>query len=200
MSDSNLNWDDVLGDVEKYEADPEVKKSNDFEAIPAGPYTVVVQEAEKAVSGNTGRDMIKVRVQVAEGPYANRVLFAYIVFTTDNPKNMRITLDKIAAFGITREFIATQKPSIPQIAELLVGRKATATVGIQQSGDYKGNNEVKGFRPLKGVDQPAPQVTVSKPGVPTIPQPEAAAPVTTPVIPVPEVPVGAGDAADPFEG
>jgi hypothetical protein len=202
MSDPNLNWDDVLGEVEKYEADPETKKSNDFEALPAGPYPVVVQDAEKTTAQKSGNDMIKVRVQVSEGPYANRVLFGYIVFSTDNPKAMRITLDKLGAFGVTREFIATQKPSIAQIAEALVGRKAKAVVGIQQSGDYKGSNEVKGFRPLEGVEQAAPQVSAAsapKPaGVPDIPQPEVAAPAATPVIPLPEVPVGAGDAEDPF--
>lgn len=198
MSDQ-LNWDDVLGEVEADEKE-NPSSGGDFEALPAGPYPVVVQEAEKQVSQNTGKDMIKVRVQVTEGPYANRVLFSYIVFSTDNPKAMRITLDKIAAFGVTREFIATQKPSIPQIAELLVGRKAKATVGIQKEGEYAGRNEVKGFRPLEGVDQPAPQVTESKPGVPVIPQPEvpAADATATPSIPLPDVQVGGGDVPDPF--
>lgn len=196
-----LDWDDVLGGVEKFENDPENKDkiSGGFEAIPKGPYNVVVQEADKQVSQNTGADMIKVRVQVTDGPYANRVLYNYIVFTKGNPQAMRLTLERLAAFGVTRELIATQKPSIPEIAELLVGRRAIAIVGIQDKGEYKGSNEIKSFRPLEGVTQPPP--SVSKPGIPTVPTPtpvaETAASVPTPTVPVPDVP-SEGSSEDPF--
>lgn len=201
MSDQNLDWDAVLGDVEADEKDNPSSGGGggDFEALPKGPYEVVVQEATKQVS-QSGKDMIKVRVQVTTGPFANRVLFNYIVFAKENPKAMRLTLERLAAFGITREFIATSKPSIAQIADALEGRKAIAVVGIQDKGDYAGRNEVKAFRPLEGAAQPAPQVAASKPaGVPNIPQPEAPAPAATPSIPVPDVPVGTGAADNPFE-
>lgn len=185
MSDQELNWDDVLGSVEAEEKENPPSKG-DFEALPAGPYEVVVQEADKMVS-STGKDMIKTRVQVTSGPYANRVLFNYIVFSQDNPKAMRMTLERLAAFGLTREFLATTKPSVPQIAELLVGRKATAVVGIQKDGDYAGRNEIKSFRALEGVAQATPAVAPSKPaGVPNIPIPEV--PVT----------VGTSGEEDPF--
>lgn len=192
-----LNWDDVLGGVEAEEKENPDKPKSDFEALPKGPYEVVVQEAEKLTSG-AGNDMIKVRVQVTGGPYANRVLFSYIVFT-DNPKGNRVSLEKLAAFGITREVIATQRPSLPEIASLLEGRKAIAVVGIQADGQYKGSNEVKGFKPLEGVEQPAPQAA-AKPkaaGVPNIPTPDAA-PSATPNIPTPDVAVGYDPAEEPF--
>ena len=202
MSDLDLNWDDVLGGVEAEEKNPD-KPQGDFEALPKGPYEVVVQEADKQIA-STGRDMIKVRVQVTGGPYANRVLFNYIVFAKENPKAMRMTLERLAAFGLTREFIATHKPSIAEIAELLVGRKATAVVGIQESGDYKGRNEIKSFRPLEDADQPTPSVVASKPaGVPNIPTPVVAASAPTPVVPVPAVITGGaagGLVEDPLEG
>lgn len=198
---SDLNWDEVLGGVEAEEKENPDRGGGDFEALPAGPYEVVVQEADKQVS-STNKDMIKVRVQVTTGPYANRILFSYIVFAKENPKAMRMTLERLAAFGLTREFIASQRPSIPQIAELLVGRKATAVVAIQDKGEYKGRNEIKSFRALDGVAQPAPAVAAAKPaGVPNIPTPEAAAPAPTPSVPLPQVPVAeTADLADPFEG
>lgn len=198
----DLNWDDVLGSVEAEEKE-NPSSGNDFEALPKGPQNIVVQDAEKQVSNNTGADMIKMKVQVTGGPYANRVLFKYLVFKKGSPKAMRITLEQLSAFGITREFIGTQKPSISQIAELLVGREAVAIVGIQgkEAGEYEGRNEIKSFRKLEGATQPAPQVADAKPaGVPSVPQPEAAAPaaVPTPSIPTPDVPVGAADAENPF--
>jgi hypothetical protein len=202
MSDS-LNWDEVLGSVDAEEKE-NPSTPNDFEALPEGPYNVVVQEADKQVA-STGKDMIKVRVQVTDGPYANRVLFNYIVFSQDNPKAMRMTLERLAAFGVTRETIAASRPSISQIADMLVGRKAIARVGIQKNGDYAGRNEIKGFKPLDGqapVEAPAP-AQASQPGVPNIPTPQAApAPqqpaAPAPSIPTPDVPVGAADAAQPF--
>lgn len=204
MSDQEeLNWDEVLGGIDAAEeqAKKEGKSTSDFDALPAGPYQVVVQESEKTVA-STGKDMIKVRVQVVEGPYANRVLFNYFVFGSKEDTTLnRITLDNLGAFGITRNFIATQKPSIAEIADALVGRKAVATVGIQDKGDYKGRNEIKRFKALDGAQQAAPEAVASKPGVPNIPQPEAtpSASAPAPSIPTPDVPVGAGDAADPFE-
>lgn len=202
----NLDWDEVLGAVENQEQeeknDPNSK--SDFEAIPAGPYEVVVQEADKQTAKSSGNDMIKVRLQVTNGPYANRVLFGYIVFSTGNPKAMRITLDKLGAFGVSRELIATQKPSVAQIAELLVGQRAIARVGIQDSGEYKGSNEVKGFKPPAGGAQPVAQTAAAAPkptGVPNIPAPEEQAPAPAapaPVIPTPDVPVDGADAEEPF--
>ncbi len=171
---SELNWDDVLGEVEEEEKqrEKEGKSDNDFDALPKGNYEVVVRDTLSKPS-STGKEMIKLELQVTSGPYANRVLFNYIVFSTDNPKAMRMTLNRLAALGLTREFIATQKPSVGHIAELLVGRKAIAQVGIQESGEYKGSNEVKGLKPLEGADQAAPvAVAAAKPaGVPNIPVP-----------------------------
>ncbi len=199
MSDLDLDWDDVLGGVEAEEKESPDKPQGDFEALPKGPYKVVVQEADKQLA-STGKDMIKVRVQVTDGPYANRVLFNYIVFAKENPKAMRMTLERLAAFGLTREFIATQKPSISEIAELLVGRKATAVVGVQDSGEYKGRNEIKRFNPLEGVEQPAAPVASKPAGVPNIPTPAVEVSTPTPVVPTPEVPGAVAADADPFEG
>lgn len=169
MSDE-LNWDDVLGEVEAEEKEnPDT--GNSFEAIPKGPYNVLVQDTLSKPSAS-GKEMIKLELQVTDGPYANRKLFNYIVFSPENPKAMRMTLMRLGAFGITREFIATTRPSVGNIAELLVGRKAVAVVGIQESGDYKGSNEVKSFRAIEGEVQAAPTATSSKPaGVPNIPAP-----------------------------
>lgn len=200
MVDENLDWDSVLQQVEHEEKENPSLGPGDFEPLPNGPYNVVVQEASKEVS-KSGNDMIKTRVQVTEGPYANRVLFSYIVFSKGNPKAMRMTLERLSAFGITREIIATTKPSIPQIAEMMVGRRAVAVVSTQTEGEYAGRNEIKSFRAPKDA-QPAPAAPAAAPapGIPNIPAPApaAAAPApAAPSIPVPEVP--AGDASEnPF--
>lgn len=206
MSDQTdaLDWDEVLGEVEKFEKDPDnkdkIKGGGDFEALPKGPYNVVVQEATKQTAASSGNDMIKVKVQVIEGPYANRTLFSYIVFSKGSPNGMRLTFQKLEAFGITRDYIAKEKPSIPAIADMLEGLQAVAQVDIQDSGEYKGRNEVKGFRPLAGAPAPVASAPVAA-GVPNIPTPsvpDVAAP--TPSVPVPQVPTATDAPADPFQG
>lgn len=157
---SDLNWDDVLGQVEKDEAE-NPDNGNSFEALPKGPYNVLVTETLSNPS-KSGKEMIKLWLQVTDGPYVNRQLFNYIVFSPESPKAMRLTLDRLAALGISREFIGTTKPSVGQIAELLEGRKAIAIVGIQEKGEYAGTNEVKGFKALDGEQA----VSTGKPGVP----------------------------------
>jgi hypothetical protein len=200
----DLNWDDVLGGIDAAEekAKKEGKSTSDFDALPPGPYQVVVQESDKMVA-STGKDMIKVKVQVTEGPYVNRTLFNYFVFGSKEDVTLnRITLDNLGAFGITRDYIGTQKPSIAEIAESLVGLSAMATVGIQEKGEYKGRNEIKRFKALAGAQPAAPVAKeATKPGVPDVPKPDVApaASAPTPDIPTPDVPTGDGDAADPFE-
>lgn len=207
MSEEGFNWDDVLGDVEKEEEENPSSGGSDFESLPAGPYNVVVQKAEKQVA-TTGKDMIKTQVQVTEGPYANRVLFNYIVFSQDNPRAMRMTLERLSAFGLTREVIAEHKPSISQIADMLVGRKAVAVVAIQgpEAGQYEGRNEIKRFKPIEG-DQPVVSVPAkTTEGVPNIPEPAESAPASAPQtaaphIPAPDVPTGeVASAENPFGG
>ena len=205
MSDvtDDLDWDSVLGAVDAQEKEDEKerkeKPNGGFEALPAGPYEVVVQDANKQTS-KAGNDMIQVQVKVTGGPYVNRTLYSYFVFSQGSPKGMRMTLERIAAFGLTRDYIAKNKPSISEIAELLVGLKATAIVAIQKDGEYKGNNEIKSFRPLDGAAPAAPAAPAaveSKPGVPNIPKPAPEAVAPTPSVPVPTVP-GGDPAEDPF--
>lgn len=206
MSDTSqeLDWDKILGSLENEEDKQkrEGKSDSDFEALPKGPYNVVVQEADKLVSGN-GNDMIKTRVQVTDGPYANRVLYSYIVFVTDNLTAMRLTLDRLAAFGITRELIAKQNPSLPAIAEMLVGLRAIALVDIQSQGEYKGRNEIRGFRALEDGTAQAPKVAKSAPAKPAgVPDISAASSGAVPSVQVPIVPIdeSVSGATDPFEG
>jgi hypothetical protein len=205
--DQELDWDSVLGEVDKQEEEDKKEGKGNFDALPKDDYPVLVQEAEKRVAQSSGNDMINVRLQVTEGPFANRVLFTNIVFSKGSPKGMRMTLDKLAALGVTREFLALNKPSPAAIAEMLVGRRALASVDIQgpDAGDFAGRNEVKRFKAIDGLVQEAPAApaAAAKPGVPSIPTPvvpvEETAPAAAPA--VPQVPVAqTGAADDPFAG
>lgn len=172
----SLNWDAILDEQAK---DP------GFAPVPESRYPVRVTKAE-ATKAQTGADMIKLEMVILGGPYDTKKLFTNIVFTTDNPTAMKFTLRKLAGLGVTKEIIATQKPSPAQIAAMVDGVVTEAEVTIRNWND-EDHNDVKMLRPFDGPIPAgtAPASTSSAtpslpgggaasgggPGVPTIPTP-----------------------------
>lgn len=172
----SMDWDKILADVD------EEGGSGDFEVLPKNKYPVIVDECE-ATTASTGAKMLKLTLKVEGGPYNDRLLWTNIVFSVNNPKAMGFTLRKLSALGISREFIASNNPSLEQLAKMLPGQRAIADVTVKP---YEGadTNDVKGFRSVEGN---AAMPSMPKPaGVPDIPIPPSSS-------------VGEGDSGgDPF--
>ena len=156
-----------------------------FTPIPAGSYTVTVQEAE-AKFFSTGNPGISLKLAVVGGPYADRLLWTNLVWNASNPQSLGMFSKKVVSFGIAREWLAASNPAMQVIANELVGRMASARVEV---ADYKGKatNNVKGLDPIVGAVPAAPPVAQG-PGVPSTPPiaspaPPAASPATPPVAP-----------------
>ena len=54
-------------------------KGGDLKPIPAGEYPVRIVKAEDAVSQKTGKDMIRLELEIMIEPFRGRKLFQYIV-------------------------------------------------------------------------------------------------------------------------
>lgn len=54
-----------------------------FEALPAGVYNAIVDQAEFGYSNNSGNPMITWKFKVTDEPYNNRLLFYHTVLSTD---------------------------------------------------------------------------------------------------------------------
>lgn len=162
-----INWDDVLEEQEADEA-----------LLPVGDYDIVVEKAE-GTQASTGSDMIKLTCKVTTGPFAGKVLWTNIVLKTDSTGAMRMALRRLAALGVTREWLVTTGAQRDQIASACVGKTASAKV---EQKKYQGEdrNEIAMFTPLGGVPGvPTPPVVSSPAPTPT-PTPAAAAPSVTP--------------------
>lgn len=150
----NINWDEALA------ADDSDGMSN--EPVPPGDYRVKVQKAEATIA-KTGSPMIKVTLEIVGGPYNTRWVWTNFVVKPDNPDSAKMFVRKVKAFGFTGEFLAANKPSMDQLATLLVSREAVATVAISEYQGKKRNDVSK----LKAWSGSTPAVPPPSAGVPS---------------------------------
>lgn len=125
---SSASADDVVLDFTEA-----AEGGGDFEALPEGDYVAVVEKVETGVS-KAGNAKLVWRFQVAEGPFAKRVLFKH---TPTVGNGAGVTRDVIKALGISAE--GEQVRFNPRMA---LGKKVVLEVTIQVGGDYDGSNEV----------------------------------------------------------
>ena len=73
-----------------------------FEALPVGKYRLRIKDAEKAVSKNSGNDMLIVTFEVSG---SNQTLIHYIPFLADKPEvTNRMLTQFFDSFGIDGDF------------------------------------------------------------------------------------------------
>jgi hypothetical protein len=146
-----INWDEVLEEQEADEA-----------LLPVGDYDILVEKAE-GTQASTGSDMIKMTLKVINGPFAGKVLWTNIVLKTDSTGAMRMALRRLAALGVTREWLVSTGAQLPQIAAATIGKTASARVE-QKKYNGEDRNEVGMFSPISGgagVPAPAPLPTTA---------------------------------------
>ena len=121
-----------------------------YAAIPAGPYSVVVHDAEATRSkSGSGNEMLKLVLKVQGGPHDGRMLWTNIVFDSSNAGLMRHTIRKLAACGVSRAWMEAENPSTELLANKVKGAQVEVDVEIRQ---YQGEdkNDVKDIRPAAG--------------------------------------------------
>jgi hypothetical protein len=136
MAGIEIDWETLLDEIGE---DTLPKR----DVLPDGPYTVEVLEAEAKLSG-AGNETIKLKMAVTDGPYKDRWIWTNVNFATASKVSMAITLEQLAAFGISRNYLAANKPKVAQIAAKLVGKEVGIDVGHHE---YEGKtyNDVKSF-------------------------------------------------------
>lgn len=145
--------------------------------LPADWYDLIVVKAEATIA-STGSPMIKLQLDVADGPHRGRRVFDNLVLSVDSPFAMGIFFRHLDAFGVNPE---TEAPdgSLEPIANALIGRRIRGKIGIRM---YNGSerNDVEEYAPSTGTGVPAPSGPVASAG-PTGPAPTATpAPSPTP--------------------
>jgi len=128
---STLDWDSILDET----ADIEV--SDSFEPLPIGDYSAIVLEVTFKITEDPDHD----------GEFENRRVWTNIVFAVSNPRAMALTIKRLNALGISREWLANNRPSQAQIARKITGAEAIIAVG-QREWESKVRNEVNAIKPM----------------------------------------------------
>lgn len=189
---TGFNWDDLV----------QVASEAGFVVLPVGDYHVVVDTAEAAKTQN-GKDQIKVKLRVASGPNQGKgpILHNFVV-SPESPNAMSFFFQHMNTFGISTEYLKTNRPSMEQLAGFLVGRQANATI---EHREWQGQTRmgVKKFTPVDSATPSVPGAAPTPPATPTVPTPVPAAPTPVagppapPSVPAPPVPPAPGTAAPP---
>lgn len=112
-----------------------------------GEFPVIITAANSTVS-STSKPMIKVETKIESGQYAGRKIFSQFVVSADSPGAMRMFFTHMAVFGLNEAFFHAN-PSMDQIAEALVNRRATAVVkGREWQGSTR--ESIEGWKPALG--------------------------------------------------
>lgn len=130
-----------MGDLSGFNAE-EVEPNTAYDAVPPGWYTAIITESEwKETRAGTGR-YLSLTIEIAEGPHANRKLWANLNLDNPNEKAVEIANRDLSAIcravGVLR----------PKNSEELHFKKLEIKVAIQK--DNPDRNEVKGYRAVGG--------------------------------------------------
>lgn len=143
------------------ELDTLPEQTNDFSPLPVGEYLVEIVKAEiKNTKAGNGQ-YINLRLDVSEGQYANRVLFAIV-----NIKNQLEAAERIGRAQLGDIMRAIGLSSLSD-TDQLIGAPLIVKVGQRE---YNGEmqNDVKAYKSAsdnslpKAVSKPAPAVSSAK--------------------------------------
>ena len=139
----------------------EVEPSSSFDPIPAGWYTAIISNSELKATRDGYGEYLSLTLQVIEGQYENRLVFARLNLKNANDKAVDIARKDLAAIcravGVMSPQASEELHDIP----LMIKVKVRAA-----SGDYEASNDIGGYKTVEGQDlTPAPKAA-SKPQTP----------------------------------
>lgn len=114
---------------------------NDFQPIPAGKYSVYIEDISiNETRAGTGQ-YLRLKLRVADGqPYANRIVWTYINFQNTNPVAERIGQQKL------NQLLLSCGLHVIQDTDELLNRVVLAQVVVREaSNGYEASNDVKAF-------------------------------------------------------
>jgi hypothetical protein len=121
-----------------------------FEPLPAGEYKVIITESTDTPTKKGDGKYFNLKLEVIDGQYKGRVLFDKLNYHNPNETARKMAQQSLKAIceavGLAKASDTMQFHNIPIIVKLSV------TAG---KGEYGPSNNVKGYKRIGGVSQPA---------------------------------------------
>lgn len=122
----------------------------DFQPLPAGWYSVTINDAEIRTTKAGNGQYIAVRYDVTGPTHQGRVVFGNINISNPNPKAEEIGHQQLGQ--LMRAIGLTQVSDTDQ----LIGGSLEIKLKIRKSDEYGDSNDVSGFKAIAGSSAPAP--------------------------------------------
>jgi hypothetical protein len=145
----------------------EVEPSSSFDPIPAGWYQAIISNSEMKATRDGYGEYLSLTLQVIEGQYENRLVFARLNLKNANDKAVDIARKDLAAIcravGVMSPQASEQLHDIPLMIKVKV-RPA--------SGEYEASNDIGGYKAVEGANlTPAPKTQTPQPAATTTKKP-----------------------------
>ena len=139
----------------------EIEPSSSFDPIPAGWYQAIISNSEMKATRDGYGEYLSLTLQVIEGQYENRLVFARLNLKNANDKAVDIARKDLAAICRAVGVMS------PKSSEELHDKPLMIKVKVRPaSGDYEASNDIGGYKTVEGQDlTPAPKAA-SKPQTP----------------------------------
>jgi len=142
-----------------------IEPNTSYEPIPAGWYTAIISNSEMKATRDGYGEYLSLTLQIIEGNYQNRLVFARL-----NLKNANETAVDIAKKDLAAICRAVGVMS-PQASEELHDKPLMIKVKVRAaSGEYDASNDVAGYKAVEVNDKPfTPQQKQAAPVAPSTP-------------------------------
>ena len=130
-----------------------IEPSSSFDPIPAGWYKAIISASEIKPTRDGYGEYLSLTLQVIEGQYANRLVFARLNLKNANDKAVDIARKDLAAICRAVGVMS------PKASEELHDKPLMIKVKVRPaSGEYDASNDVGGYKADEGTDfTPPPQ-------------------------------------------
>ena len=131
----------------------EIEPSSSFDPIPAGWYQAIISNSEMKATRDGYGEYLSLTLQVIEGQYENRLVFARLNLKNANDKAVDIARKDLAAICRAVGVMS------PQASEELHDKPLMIKVKVRAaSGDYEASNDIGGYKAVEGANlTPAPK-------------------------------------------
>lgn len=158
-----------------------VAPSSDFSALPSGEYAVIITATEMVATKRGDGQMLKLTLEVVEGPHKGRLLWARLNLVNNNPKAVDIAQRELSAICH-----AIGKPYIKDSDELCNLPLRAKVAYVPARDQYAESNDVKAWKAYNSAPSASPASafkTVPVAPTPAAPAHSAKTPTPTPTPP-----------------
>ncbi len=136
-----------------------IEPNTSYEPIPAGWYQAIISNSELKATRDGYGEYLSLTLQIIDGQYENRLVFARLNLKNANDKAVDIARKDLAAIcravGVMSPQASEELHDIPLMIKVKV-RPA--------SGDYEASNDIGGYKAVEGANltpAPKPQTPVT---------------------------------------